>query len=32
VPGLDSSFLPSTSVEKIHEVRRCDCDAKNENK
>jgi hypothetical protein len=30
VPGLDSAFLPSTSVEKIHEVRRCPCEGPHE--
>jgi Bacterial Ig-like domain (group 3) len=27
VPGADTVFLPSASVEKIHVVRRCPCDA-----
>jgi Bacterial Ig-like domain (group 3) len=32
VPALDSAFLPSTSTEKIHVVRRCRCDADREQK
>lgn len=31
-PGADSSFLPSTSLEKIHEVKRCFCDAEHDHK
>jgi Bacterial Ig-like domain (group 3) len=27
VPGADSAFLPSTSLAKIHEVKRCPCEA-----
>jgi hypothetical protein len=30
VPGADTMFLPSASVEKIHVVRRCPCDAAHE--
>jgi hypothetical protein len=26
LPGADSGFLPSTSLEKLHEVNRCGCD------
>ena len=32
VPGADSVFLPSTSLEKLHTVKRCYCDAEHENK
>jgi hypothetical protein len=30
VPGTDSTFLPSTSLEKLQTVRRCHCDADRE--
>jgi hypothetical protein len=30
VPGADSTFLPSTSVETLHVVRRCHCEADHE--
>jgi hypothetical protein len=32
LPGADSVFLPSTSLEKLHTVRRCNCDADREHK
>jgi len=32
IPGADSMFLPSTSVEKIHAVKRCFCDKEHEDK
>jgi hypothetical protein len=30
VPGADSTFLPSSSVEKVHVVRRCNCEKDHE--
>ncbi|MGD0014541.1 MAG: Ig-like domain-containing protein [Bryobacteraceae bacterium] len=30
VPGADSTFLPSTSLERLHVVKRCHCDAERE--
>jgi Bacterial Ig-like domain (group 3) len=32
VPGAGSEFLPSTSPEMIHEVKRCFCDTEHEHK
>jgi hypothetical protein len=32
LPGADSVFQPSTSLEKLHTVKRCYCDAEHENK
>jgi hypothetical protein len=32
VPGADSAFLPSTSLDKIHIVTRCHCDADRDQK
>jgi len=32
IPGADTVFLPSTSLEKIHIVKRCHCDAEREEK
>jgi hypothetical protein len=32
IPSVDSAFLPSTSLEKIHEVKRCFCDAAHDHK
>jgi len=30
IPGTDSVYLPSTSLEKLHTVKRCFCDAEHE--
>ena len=32
LPGADTSFLPSTSLERLHIVRRCPCDKEREHK
>jgi len=32
LPGADTSFLPSTSLERLHIVRRCPCDKERERK